>query len=268
MKSETLLTPCGWRTLCFKTTKLHHPNTPAKTGPKLLAPKRQLGWQPQQTTRKSSLLVFPVSSADCVLCFPSTPRLSRDADPIDGGWEGSSVVVTAWWLGVAVAVAQLLGWGCQDDLWRLVLDDPPRLSHRPRLAAVLAAAGERLRSKLLFGKPVAARLAAEEHHLLGAAVREMKMYRSCYTLQREEQGGTAESPKWGGATNKMGCQQVRMNQQARLWVALEQSRYARALRFAEKHTRNSHFPTPPQMDHTQTHTYMHTDLVSLPEMWC
>lgn len=57
----------------------------------------------------------------------------------------------------------------------------------------------------------------------------------------------------------MGCQQVRMNQQARLWVALEQSRYARALRFAEKHTRNSHFPTPPQMDHTQTHTYMHTD---------
>lgn len=55
----------------------------------------------------------------------------------------------------------------------------------------------------------------------------------------------------------MGCQQVRMNQQARLWVALEQSRYARALRFAEKHTRNSHFPTPPQMDHT--HTNMHTD---------
>ena len=85
------------------------------------------------------------------------------------------------------------------------------------------------------------------------------MYRSCCTLQREEQGGTAESPKWGGATNKMGCQQVRVNQQAGLWVALEQSRYARALRFAEKHTRNSHFPTPPQMDHTHTHTNMHTD---------
>lgn len=60
---------------------------------------------------------------------------------------------------------------------------------------MLAAAGERLRSKLLFEMPVAARLAAEEHLLLGAAVREAKMYRSCCTLQREEQGGTAESPK-------------------------------------------------------------------------
>lgn len=60
---------------------------------------------------------------------------------------------------------------------------------------MLAAAGARLRSQLLFEVLVAAGLAAEEHLLLGVVVRGMKMYRSCCTLQREEQGGTAESPK-------------------------------------------------------------------------
>lgn len=59
---------------------------------------------------------------------------------------------------------------------------------------MLADAAARLRSQLLFEVLVAARLAAEEHLLLGVAVRGM-MYRSCCTLQREEQGGTAESPK-------------------------------------------------------------------------